>query len=51
MHVHVRACEIEILMEVFNVILQVRRYVYHDVVRLGDLEKLVNCSNIQVGQK
>ncbi|KAL9329019.1 hypothetical protein ACSQ67_004022 [Phaseolus vulgaris] len=28
-------------------LLQVRRYVYHDVVRLGDLEKLVNCSNIQ----
>ncbi|CAJ1935754.1 unnamed protein product [Sphenostylis stenocarpa] len=25
----------------------VRRYVYHDVVRLGDLEKLVDCSNIQ----
>ncbi|KAK7399812.1 hypothetical protein VNO78_11004 [Psophocarpus tetragonolobus] len=28
-------------------LLQVRRYVYHDVVRLGDLEKLVDCSNIQ----
>ncbi|KAF2282232.1 hypothetical protein GH714_005434 [Hevea brasiliensis] len=28
-------------------LLQVRRYVYHDVVRLGDLEKLVDCSYIQ----
>ena len=37
-------------MEVFDAIVQVRRYVYHDVVRLGDLEKLVDCSNIQVGQ-
>lgn len=27
---------------------QVRRYVYHDVVRLGDLEKLIECSYIQV---
>ncbi|MED6109784.1 hypothetical protein PIB30_036812 [Stylosanthes scabra] len=26
---------------------QVRRYVYHDVVRLGDLQKLIDCSNIQ----
>ncbi|KAH7546072.1 hypothetical protein FEM48_Zijuj01G0161700 [Ziziphus jujuba var. spinosa] len=25
----------------------VRRYVYHDVVRLGDLEKLIDCSYIQ----
>ncbi|XP_020976621.1 uncharacterized protein LOC107637675 isoform X4 [Arachis ipaensis] len=29
-------------------LLQVRRYVYHDVVRLDDLEKLIDCSNIQV---
>ncbi|KAL1359247.1 hypothetical protein HN51_004543 [Arachis hypogaea] len=28
-------------------LLQVRRYVYHDVVRLDDLEKLIDCSNIQ----
>ncbi|CBI27204.3 hypothetical protein AAG906_031715 [Vitis piasezkii] len=28
-------------------LLQVRRYVYHDVVRLDDLEKLINCSYIQ----
>ncbi|CAI0392647.1 unnamed protein product [Linum tenue] len=27
--------------------LQVRRYVYHDVVRVGDLEKLIDCSYIQ----
>ncbi|KAI6704223.1 hypothetical protein NL676_013359 [Syzygium grande] len=27
--------------------LQVRRYVYHDVVRLSDLEKLIDCSFIQ----
>lgn len=27
---------------------QVRRYVYHDVVRLDDLEKLIDCSYIQV---
>lgn len=29
---------------------QVRRYVYHDVIRLDDLEKLIDCSNIQVRQ-
>ncbi|KAK6931905.1 PLATZ transcription factor [Dillenia turbinata] len=28
-------------------LLQVRRYVYHDVVRLEDLEKLINCAYIQ----
>ncbi|KAI3440279.1 uncharacterized protein J3R85_003908 [Psidium guajava] len=28
-------------------LLQVRRYVYHDVVRLADLEKLIDCSHIQ----
>ncbi|EXB56428.1 hypothetical protein L484_009854 [Morus notabilis] len=28
-------------------LLQVRRYVYHDVVRLADLEKLIDCSFIQ----
>ncbi|KAE9598710.1 putative transcription repressor PLATZ family [Lupinus albus] len=28
-------------------LLQVRRYVYQNVVRLYDLEKLINCSNIQ----
>ncbi|KAI4371592.1 hypothetical protein MLD38_009921 [Melastoma candidum] len=28
-------------------LLQVRRYVYHDVVRLGDLDKLIDCSFIQ----
>lgn len=28
-------------------LLQVRRYVYHDVVRLEDLEKLIDCSNVQ----
>ncbi|XP_023001010.1 uncharacterized protein LOC111495276 [Cucurbita maxima] len=28
-------------------LLQVRRYVYHDVIRLGDLEKLIDCSHIQ----
>ncbi|OAY26497.1 protein RGF1 INDUCIBLE TRANSCRIPTION FACTOR 1 [Manihot esculenta] len=28
-------------------LLQVRRYVYHDVVRLEDLEKLIECSYIQ----
>ncbi|RWW52761.1 hypothetical protein BHE74_00040804, partial [Ensete ventricosum] len=30
-------------------LLQVRRYVYHDVVRLEDLEKLIDCSSVQVG--
>ncbi|KAF3487022.1 hypothetical protein F2Q69_00053736 [Brassica cretica] len=29
-------------------LLQVRRYVYHDVVRLSDLEKLIDCSYVQV---
>ncbi|CAN0901118.1 Protein RGF1 INDUCIBLE TRANSCRIPTION FACTOR 1 [Linum grandiflorum] len=28
-------------------LLQIRRYVYHDVVRLEDLENLVDCSNVQ----
>ncbi|GMN56056.1 hypothetical protein TIFTF001_025170 [Ficus carica] len=28
-------------------LLQVRRYVYHDVVRLADLERLIDCSYIQ----
>ncbi|KAL5212307.1 hypothetical protein ABZP36_023154 [Zizania latifolia] len=28
-------------------LLQVRRYVYNDVVRLGDLEKLIDCSYVQ----
>ncbi|GMH27757.1 hypothetical protein Nepgr_029600 [Nepenthes gracilis] len=28
-------------------LLQVRRYVYHDVVRLDDLQKLIDCSYIQ----
>ncbi|KAJ1436982.1 hypothetical protein SESBI_03817 [Sesbania bispinosa] len=28
-------------------LLQVRRYVYHDVVRLEDLDKLIDCSNVQ----
>ncbi|RWW25765.1 hypothetical protein BHE74_00013271 [Ensete ventricosum] len=29
-------------------LLQVRRYVYNDVVRLDDLEKLIDCSYVQV---
>ncbi|GAA0160136.1 DNA-binding transcription factor [Lithospermum erythrorhizon] len=28
-------------------LLQIRRYVYHDVVRLEELEKLIDCSNVQ----
>ncbi|CAN1290126.1 Protein RGF1 INDUCIBLE TRANSCRIPTION FACTOR 1 [Linum perenne] len=28
-------------------LLQVRRYVYHEVVRLEDLQRLVDCSNVQ----
>lgn len=28
-------------------LLQIRRYVYHDVVRLDDLEKLIDCSDVQ----
>ncbi|XP_057431942.1 protein RGF1 INDUCIBLE TRANSCRIPTION FACTOR 1-like isoform X2 [Lotus japonicus] len=32
----------------FHRLLQVRRYVYHDVVRLEDLHKLIDCSNVQV---
>ena len=27
---------------------QIRRYVYHDVIRLDDLKKLIDCSYIQV---
>lgn len=29
-------------------LLQIRRYVYHEVVRLEDLENLIDCSNVQV---
>ncbi|KAK1424953.1 hypothetical protein QVD17_20294 [Tagetes erecta] len=28
-------------------LLQIRRYVYHDVIRVGDAEKLMNCSHVQ----
>lgn len=28
-------------------LLQIRRYVYHDVVRVDDLEKLIDCSSVQ----
>ncbi|XP_010541930.1 PREDICTED: uncharacterized protein LOC104815289 isoform X2 [Tarenaya hassleriana] len=31
----------------FHRLLQIRRYVYHDVVRLEDLENLIDCSNVQ----
>ncbi|XP_074570418.1 protein RGF1 INDUCIBLE TRANSCRIPTION FACTOR 1 [Curcuma longa] len=31
----------------FHRMVQVRRYVYHDVVRLQDLDKLIDCSNVQ----
>ncbi|XVF47982.1 hypothetical protein PTKIN_Ptkin03bG0153800 [Pterospermum kingtungense] len=31
----------------FHRLLQVRRYVYHDVLRLEDLQKLIDCSNVQ----
>ncbi|KAL4564081.1 hypothetical protein LXL04_028132 [Taraxacum kok-saghyz] len=31
----------------FHRLLQVRRYVYHDVVRMEDLERLIDCSNVQ----
>ncbi|GAB2289115.1 hypothetical protein Dimus_023449 [Dionaea muscipula] len=31
----------------FHRLLQIRRYVYHDVIRLEDLEKLIDCSSIQ----
>ncbi|KAK7304735.1 hypothetical protein VNO77_42622 [Canavalia gladiata] len=31
----------------FHRLLQVRRYVYHDVVRLEDLQNLIDCSNVQ----
>ncbi|KVH97101.1 Protein of unknown function DUF597, partial [Cynara cardunculus var. scolymus] len=29
-------------------LLQIRRYVYHDVIRLGDAEKLMDCSYVQI---
>lgn len=28
-------------------LLQIRRYVYHDVIRVGDAEKLIDCSYVQ----
>uniref|UniRef100_A0A803N6V5 B box-type domain-containing protein n=1 Tax=Chenopodium quinoa TaxID=63459 RepID=A0A803N6V5_CHEQI len=32
----------------FHRLIQIRRYVYHDVIRLEDLEKVIDCSNVQV---
>uniref|UniRef100_A0A7N0U3V3 PLATZ transcription factor family protein n=2 Tax=Kalanchoe fedtschenkoi TaxID=63787 RepID=A0A7N0U3V3_KALFE len=29
-------------------VLQMRRYVYHEVIRLEDLERLIDCTNVQV---
>ncbi|KAK3033765.1 hypothetical protein RJ639_034207 [Escallonia herrerae] len=29
-------------------LLQIRRYVYHDVIRLGDAEKLMDCASVQL---
>ncbi|KAL2929836.1 3-oxoacyl-[acyl-carrier-protein] synthase 3 protein 2 [Bienertia sinuspersici] len=31
----------------FHRLIQIRRYVYHDVIRLEDLENLIDCSNVQ----
>uniref|UniRef100_A0A9I9EHZ2 B box-type domain-containing protein n=1 Tax=Cucumis melo TaxID=3656 RepID=A0A9I9EHZ2_CUCME len=31
-----------------HALLQIRRYVYHEVIRLRDAEKLMNCSLVQV---
>ncbi|KAJ8435004.1 hypothetical protein Cgig2_027847 [Carnegiea gigantea] len=31
----------------FHRLIQIRRYVYHDVIRLEDLDKLIDCSNVQ----
>ncbi|CAO2841095.1 unnamed protein product [Amaranthus hypochondriacus] len=31
----------------FHRLIQIRRYVYHDVIRLEDLEKVIDCSNVQ----
>ncbi|KAK4775068.1 hypothetical protein SAY86_010003 [Trapa natans] len=31
----------------FHRLLQIRRYVYHDVVRLEELQNLIDCSNVQ----
>ncbi|AES91688.1 PLATZ transcription factor family protein [Medicago truncatula] len=31
----------------YHRLLQVRRYVYHDVLRLEELEKLIDCTNVQ----
>ncbi|KNA08038.1 hypothetical protein SOVF_166300 [Spinacia oleracea] len=28
-------------------LIQIRRYVYHDVIRMEDLEKVIDCSNVQ----
>jgi hypothetical protein len=33
---------------VFSVDLQIRRYVYHDVVRIEDIQKMVDCTHVQV---
>ncbi|KAL9223940.1 hypothetical protein vseg_000023 [Gypsophila vaccaria] len=31
----------------FHRLIQIRRYVYHDVIRLEDLEKVIDCSSVQ----
>lgn len=41
-------CYPRALAELVTVYDQVRRYVYHDVVRLDDLERLIDCSFVQV---
>ncbi|KAG7016902.1 hypothetical protein SDJN02_22013 [Cucurbita argyrosperma subsp. argyrosperma] len=34
-----------------HALLQIRRYVYHEVIRLGDAQKLLNCSLVQINHK
>lgn len=37
-------------MFVFSEMFQIRRYVYHDVIRLDDAAKLIDCSSVQVSE-
>ncbi|KVH91206.1 Protein of unknown function DUF597 [Cynara cardunculus var. scolymus] len=40
-------CELQFVLDFFF-LFWIRRYVYHDVIRVGDAEKLMDCSYVQV---
>ncbi|KAI5064995.1 hypothetical protein GOP47_0019690 [Adiantum capillus-veneris] len=46
-HCHVAICQHCLPYHLNHSLLQIRRYVYHDVIRLHDIEKLVDCDHVQ----